>query len=285
MLTSSAAREEGEQAPQPVPPAPPTPPDPADGPDSAAPPNPPTGWKRHVRERGSSALRDPRFNALIAIVSAIAAIAALQPVISDWLAAGADVQVVDYGTGQNTSPNLVVPRSATELNRPPDESDRAAFAAWADENDAVYADNMSVGFTANSGQVEPTIITAVRVEVVQREEPMQGTWIAPDGAGPQGERVILADLDADPPTASLDGTFAFPLRVNNSDTELFSVRARATTCHCYWQIEVDIIGEDGKTRTLTVDNDGEPFELTGTGNTRDRTYLPANADAPWPSND
>lgn len=204
------------------------------------------------------------------------------PVVSAWFSGDAEIQMVDYGTGQQTSPNMIIPRRLSELSRPPSASDMDAFNAWAADNDGVYADNMSVGFVARSGQVEPTIITALRVEVVSREEPMQGTWIVPDGAGPQGERIILADLDADPPTATLDGDFSFPLRINNSDIELFSVRAQARTCHCYWRIELDVIGTDGVARTLTVDNHGRPFELTGTGNAQDRTYLPSTSDAPWP---
>lgn len=207
----------------------------------------------------------------------------MAPIVSDIWSKDAEIQVVDHLTGQSTSPNLVVPRRLSELSRPPSAADVEAFNTWTSDNDGVFAENMSVGFLARSEQVEPTIITALRVEVVSREEPMQGTWIVPDGGGPQSERIIMANLDADPPTAILDGSFAFPLRINSSDTEMFSVRAQAQTCHCYWRIELDIIGPDGESRTVTVDDNGDPFELTGTANTQDRTYLPRSPDAPWPS--
>lgn len=254
----------------------PSPPDPPD------PPAPPDDGGRTPR-RVSTIAHSKWTSLILALVGVIAAVLALQPVFDSWSESGASVQVVDYGTGQGTSPNLILPRSINEIDRPPPASDQAAFTEWSEDNDAVYADNMSVGFTATSDQASPTIITNVRVEVVRREPPLAGTWVVPDGAGPQGERIILANLDADPPTATLDGTFEFPLRVNDEDTELFSIRARATNCHCFWRIELDVIDNDsGETRTLTVDDHGQPFEVTGTVNATQRTYLPSSAGDSWP---
>lgn len=286
--TSTTGEDEGPILPEPT-----DPPDsanatePLDPPSPEGPPSPPEPpsperWRDRVQRRTSSVFRDSRFATFVGVVGVIAAFAALVPVVSDWFSKDVEVQVVDSRSGQATSPNLVIPLQLEDLSPPPNVSDSVAIKEWADSIGGVYGENMSVGFVARSEQLTPTIITALRVEVVSRDEPLQGTWIVPDGGGPQDERVVLADLDADPPTAILDGSFAFPLRINNSEVELFSVRAQASDCYCLWQIELDVIGVDGKSRTVIVDDDGQPFELTGTGNAEDRTFLPSTPGAPWP---
>lgn len=268
----------------------PTPPlpsqaDPANPPDPAEPtPTPVPHDDGAVTTGRISKVAHSKWTSLtVALVSVVAAVLALQPVFDSWFESGASVQVVDYRTGQGTSPNVIVPRSVSELDRPPSGSEQESLLEWFARNDAVYAENMSVGFTAASDQVSPTIITNVRVEVVRREAPLAGTWIVPDGAGPQGERIIQVNLDADPPIAILDGTFEFPLRVSEEDTELFIVRAQASSCHCFWKIELDIIDNaSGETRTLSIDDHGIPFEITGTRNAALRTYLPSSVGDPWP---
>lgn len=75
----------------------------------------------------------------------------------------------------------------------------------------------------------------------------------------------------------------FPLRVTQTDVETFTVAARTSNCHCFWRINLDIIDPDGRSQTVTVDDDGEPFELTSVNNAKDKTFLPrSGANDAWP---
>ncbi|SFF78614.1 hypothetical protein SAMN05216574_1272 [Blastococcus tunisiensis] len=195
-----------------------------------------------------------------------------------------DSSNVDFTNGQWTSPDMVVPLSLAELNRPPypgDAAGRAAFEQWAENHDAVYANQMSVSFLARSDKEEPTIIVGARVVVVERREPLGGTWIAPDGAGPAPERVLNADLDPSPPEVMKDPGWEFPLTVTSAEVEAFTVVATTSTCHCLWEIELDVITPDGDNETITVDDEGAPFELTAPSEGVDRVTLPRSEEA-WP---
>ena len=158
---------------------------------------------------------------------------------------------IDFTVGQATSPDLVIPKNLSELDRPPviDGRNRAPFDAWAMKHKAVNANRMSVSFVARSSMVEPTIITGARVQVVRRETPLSGTWIAPDGAGTQPVRQMYANLDTTPPAITKDENWAFPLRISRPDPEAFTVVARTQNCHCYWQIELDVLLPGGEAQT------------------------------------
>ena len=191
---------------------------------------------------------------------------------------------IDFTVGQATSPDLVIPKDLSELDRPPviDGQNRAPFDAWAMKHMAVSANRMGVRFVARSSMIEPTIITGARVKVVRREAPLSGTWIAPDGAGTQPVRQMYANLDTTPPAITKDENWAFPLRISRTDPEIFTVVARTQNCHCYWQIELDVLLPDGEAQTVIVDDNGKPFELTSANNTSSKTFLPNSNEQPWP---
>jgi hypothetical protein len=112
---------------------------------------------------------------------------------------------------------------------------------------------------------------------------MAGTWIAPNGAGPQPVRQLYADLDTTPPKLTMSGGWDFPLRVSEADPEAFLVTARTKACRCFWTIELDVQLPDGQSRIVTVDNKGAPFELTSSANTSAKTLFPSSDSDPWPS--
>jgi hypothetical protein len=190
----------------------------------------------------------------------------------------------DFREGQGTSPNLVIPTRVNDLDRPPliAGADTKTFDEWAEKHGAVFAESMMVSFVARSESTQPTIITDARVEVVKRQAPLQGTWIVPDGAGTQPVRQLYADLNKDPPTITLDPSWQFPLRVSDSDPELFTVNARSRNCYCSWRIVLSALLPDGESVEVVVDNNGRPFEVTSTGNTTDKTYLPRFDGDIWP---
>jgi hypothetical protein len=57
----------------------------------------------------------------------------------------------------------------------------------------------------------------------------------------------------------------FPYKVSIIDAETFVVEGRATTCDCDWQIELSWAAE-GKSGTLTIDDNGKPFRVSGGAN-------------------
>jgi hypothetical protein len=93
---------------------------------------------------------------------------------------------------------------------------------------------------------------------------------------------MYANLDTTPPAITKDENWAFPLRISRTDPEIFTVVARTQNCHCYWQIELDVLLPGGEAQTVIVDNNGKPFELTSASNTSSKTFLPNNDEQPWP---
>lgn len=190
---------------------------------------------------------------------------------------------IDFIAEQVTAPDLVVPESLSQLERPPAANQAQALKDWETKHHAIYANRMAVSFLVRSGQTAPTEILAARVTVDRREAPMSGTWIAPSGAGPQPVRQLYVDLDATPSKLTKSGGWDFPLRVSESDPEAFLVTARTKTCRCFWTIELDVQLPDGQSRVVTVNDNGKPFELTSSTNTSAKTYLPASDSDPWPT--
>jgi len=207
---------------------------------------------------------------------------------TDGLPAGEPLLIqlspVDFHTGQATSPDLVVPGPLSSLERPPvfDGQQPGPFNAWATKHKAVYAERMSVGFVVRSGATAPFFILGATPKIVSREAPITGTWITPQGGGPQDVREMYVDLDFDQPSVTKDADWEFPLRVSEADPEIFTVVARTKACHCSWVVELVVQLANGEVRTVTVDDNGRPFELTGTSNTTDRAFLPMTESDPWP---
>ncbi|MFI5558507.1 hypothetical protein ACIA2T_04445 [Amycolatopsis japonica] len=191
---------------------------------------------------------------------------------------------IDFSSGQATSPDLVIPKALSQLDRPPyiDGADRTQFDEWSKRHGAVHANKMLVSFIARSTAVEPTIITGARVKVTQRRPPLNGTWVAPDGAGSQPFRQLYANLDTDPPAITKGGGWTFPLKVSNTDPEAFTIAARSQNCYCLWEIELDMLLPDGESHVVTVNDNGKPFELTSAGSATEKTFLPQSDNDTWP---
>jgi hypothetical protein len=179
---------------------------------------------------------------------------------------------------------FVVPAELGQLDRPPSLEDSfETVDNWRRDHNGVYANEVGVSFTARSDLNEPSIITALRVEVVDRRAPIQGTLIEPSGAGDLIPREVRADLEADPPKVTLSRGWRFPLTVSNENIELFTVTARVVNCYCFWRIHVDVVGPDGEATTQVIDDNGEPFAVTSTQAAQNRVKLPDNDSEKWPS--
>lgn len=233
-----------------------------------------------ARQHRTRMMRKPRAIVVATGLTTAAVLTATLVVINPFKSAARDpisiqLSPIDFRTGQNNSPDLVVPEDLANLERPPvlDRQDPASFEAWVKEHRAVDAERLEVSFLARSGLVEPTIIVNARVEVVRRGPPMRGTWIVPHGGGGQPFRQLYVDLDTTPPRITKDGDWDFPLRISQVDPEAFSIRARTQHCHCFWVIELDVLLPSGESQVVKVDNNGAPFELTSPANTTGKLTL------------
>ncbi|MEU9825367.1 hypothetical protein [Micromonospora chersina] len=150
------------------------------------------------------------------------------------------------------------------------------WSSWAREVAGVPASGSAVYFTVQGVSEAQVTLTDLRVRVVTRRPPVRGVFFAPGGGGPTAYRWVDADLDEEPPVLTA-GRFEegeqgvpeherreirFPYRVSVTDAETFVVVGHAVRCDCDWKIEVDWTSQ-GRTGTVTVDDAGRPFRVTG----------------------
>ena len=177
-------------------------------------------------------------------------------------------------------PEWVVPRPIEALEPPPGQ-DRVIEErdAWAQAYGGVQANIMDVQVTIRGNVEEPVILTNLRINVLERRPPISGTHVT---YGPIGEgvfeRIVVTDLDGRPPgivdsydqrgltdpTAEID-PINFPYRVDRSEVEVFHIAAETNECDCRWNAEL-FYTVGGRTVSSIIDNDGEPFRLTASGN-------------------
>lgn len=152
---------------------------------------------------------------------------------------------------------------------------------WAERAEAVPFDHDTIEFTVQGISDAQVTLTDLQVRVVERRPAIRGTRYGTAGGGPGVLRAATAYLDAEPPTMSnfYDGSFAwslprheqrpirFPYEVALSDAETFAILAWTDRCDCSFVIELDWASQ-GKTGTHVIDNDGEPFRVSGPGNTK-----------------
>lgn len=189
--------------------------------------------------------------------------------------------------GQLTAPTFILPERLKNIPRPPEiaGSGSQEFQTWALQRGGVYANGMGISFSVRGATPDLSVIRNVKVRVVKRGAPIAGTWILPGGAGGEPSRILLVDLDQDPPTASrqgFDGEWRFPLSVSSEDLEIFAVVVQTKTCDCEWVVDIDYVDSDGDVQRATVDNDGSPFHVTSSANATAEAYAPQTESDPWP---
>ncbi len=210
------------------------------------------------------------------------ALAALTVVLTD-LATGAIRDSWDALFGESVSP-LTVTADVTRSRRtafvfaeplaaltpPPEDlgSSPDARLRWAADNQGVDADVTVVEVIVEGTGEAPVILRSLTVDVVGRDEPPEGAFVAAEGAGAIAVRRFDVDLEQDPPTAVFaapdeptpgqEEPIDFPYRVSLTDPEVFNLYASARSCDCRWTATLHWVsgGEEGST---VIDDGGEPF--------------------------
>jgi len=151
---------------------------------------------------------------------------------------------------------------------------------WAASAGGIPQGDLMVTFTVQGKSQAQVTLVDLRVRVVNRRAAVAGVLFQEQGAGGGAFRAVFANLDSNPPklTPYFEDAFipddapaferkpmTFPYKVSISDAETFVVEGRADKCDCDWVIELSWAAE-GKTGTVTIDDDGKPFRVSGDDN-------------------
>ncbi|MGN9757933.1 helix-turn-helix domain-containing protein [Streptomyces sp. SD31] len=143
---------------------------------------------------------------------------------------------------------------------------------WAAAENAVHGGQTMVEIAVQGRTSTAVVLEALRVRVVGRSAPLEGTSYAMDNGcgGALTPRYFDVDLDKDRPIARpADGNdtgtpipaMKLPYRVSAEDPEVLLVDARTESCDCGWYLELDWSSQ-GRTGTIRIDDHGRPFRTT-----------------------
>ena len=165
--------------------------------------------------------------------------------------------------------DYVVAKSPEEVPPPPAAQDAGR---WAASQHAVHGGDTNVEISVQGKTSTAVVLEALRVRVVGRGEPAEGTAYSMDQGcgGSITPRSFSVDLDKDRPIArSTPGNdvgtpipaVRFPYRVSAQDPEVLLVTARTVSCDCRWYLELDWSSQ-GRTGTVRIDDAGRPFRTS-----------------------
>jgi hypothetical protein len=182
-------------------------------------------------------------------------------------------------------PEFVIPRPLAQIGRPPDASDidpqfpeqlamRAAPLryAWAHHQGGVDATETLLRISISGSSGAATDLQQLRVRLVRCQPPLKGQLVSYLGLGSGiGARYFSIDLDSNAPVAEYVDAKGrakkeqpFPLRVTDSDQEVFDVSAGITRHDCEWTLLLDWTA-GARHGTTVIDDHGKPFRTTSGG--------------------
>ncbi|MET9830297.1 helix-turn-helix transcriptional regulator [Streptomyces sp. NPDC006385] len=188
-----------------------------------------------------------------------------QPVTGVPLTWSADSHVWQAGCGHD----YVIAKPPQQVPPPPVPQ---YAGTWAATQNAVHGGQTMVKITVQGRSSTAVVLEALRVRVVGRSAPFEGTSYAMDHGcgGALTPRYFDVDLDKDRPIARpTDGNdtgtpipaMRLPYRVSAEDPEVLLVTAQTKTCDCSWYLELDWSSQ-GRTGTARIDDHGRPFRTT-----------------------
>ncbi|MEV0634459.1 helix-turn-helix transcriptional regulator [Streptomyces sp. NPDC050619] len=170
---------------------------------------------------------------------------------------------------QGCGHDYVIDKPPAQVPPPPTAQDAAP---WAATQSALHGRETNVQISVQGRNSTAVVLEALRVRVVARAAPAQGSAYAMDQGcgGALTPRYFSVNLDADRPIArSLPGgdsegpipAVQMPYRVSAEDPEVLLVTARTETCDCGWYLELDWSSQ-GRTGTIRIDDQGSPFRTS-----------------------
>jgi hypothetical protein len=168
------------------------------------------------------------------------------------------------------APYYVVPKdqvaSPQDLPQPEIANEATFFDhAWAQRHGAIAGSPQIVRLEIRAKGDEPITVNAIRADVVAREEPVEGWYVASPVCGVEPVRTAVIDLDQPSPTAQFRDESGSPapltLSVTRTDVELVELQAASEQSTVDWVAEVMYSGPEGE-GSVTVSEDGDPFRVS-----------------------
>jgi hypothetical protein len=182
-------------------------------------------------------------------------------------------------------PEFVIPRPLGQIGRPPDADDvdpefpevlgiRSAPLryAWAHRLGGIDASETLTRITLSGSGPAATDLQQLRVRLVRCRPPLKGHLVTYTGLGSGiGAKYFSIDLDRDNPVAEyvnakgkVKRTQPFPLRITDSDQEVFDITAGISRRDCEWKLLLDWTAGN-RQGTTVIDDHGKPFRTTSGG--------------------
>jgi hypothetical protein len=145
------------------------------------------------------------------------------------------------------------------------------FHPWGTRLGGVPAGYSYLRLVVQGREARPILLSGMRARIVDRQPPLAGTQLTCPSAGDAQIKSIEIDLDG-PSTEAVyktpTGVKPFGFTIAKNETVVFDVQIFTKKCHCKWFLELDLV-IDGVSRTQTIGDDGQPFEITTRS---DRSY-------------
>ena len=173
--------------------------------------------------------------------------------------------------------NYVIPGSPATTPIPPSVDTAGGPAerdAWAFQLGGVDGGYTDVAVTVVGTSDRPVVLRDLRVEIVSRNEPIDGFEAHAECGDLVAVRFIRVDLDQRPPvvTASRDdrnlvndapdvpeAPIDFPYTVTRTGVETFSIFAVTSACNCSWRGRL-LWSAGDRSGEVVIDDNGRPFQ-------------------------
>jgi len=172
-------------------------------------------------------------------------------------------------------------RKSSSVPKPPlSNLNSEVWASWARAAGAVDAGRTDVTATIQAKPGDVVYITGFQFNVSQRRPPIHGTVAGPTCAGPTYGRFVAVHLDPNPPRIFATSSdpraivgaepgalglkvkpLTLPYKVTNSDGLVLILEAQAKKFDCVWSVDI-LWSSDGRNGSVTIGNNGKPFETT-----------------------
>jgi len=149
------------------------------------------------------------------------------------------------------------------------------FTPWAVATGGIRAGRTDLRLVAQGGD-DPIFIGGIRARVLERDPPLKGTGYQCPSAGAVTIRDVVIDLDDPSPTGEVvagNKTKSVSFTVGAGEQEVFDITAWTQHCDCKWVLDLETT-QNGSQNTVTVTNDGAPFETTVWGPDPAAEFLP-----------
>jgi hypothetical protein len=182
------------------------------------------------------------------------------------------------------APFVATPEDLQVMSHRSDSGDSAdRYVALLNRLGPVRLDDTFIDLSLQGNRAQQVRVRNIRVVNLRRSPPLTGTlWCDPSAGGGPAERMYF-DLDQAIPIAQLEGSDDGTIKpyfldrtitLNQGENIDLNIRASSSKSDITFDLAVDVV-YGGNLQTVTVTDNGRPFEVTGYPNSESRTLLAA----------